>query len=275
MINSIELKLFNVGHGLSCMIKELPTNYITLIDLGADESFSPLDELKKQNLHADQIFISHPHGDHISEIEKVLKPAYMPKGFYIQDYDWEDVASREQKHLVDKVRKIKEVKRVIPSGGYHGEAELKYWHYSPDDAKKLFGESKYINNSSIAIIYKWNDFKVAILGDLETDALKNFCEFKEFSEFAKGTDILIAPHHGHNSGFPELWVDKIGKPYITLVSIKENDQHVCKKYQNEEFNKGINLDGTIRYTLTTRQDGSITVRMYYNDNKPAWNFSFS
>lgn len=275
MINNIELKLFNVGHGLSCMIRELPSNYITLIDLGSDENLSPLEELRIQNLRADQIFISHPHGDHISEIEKILETAYRPDGFYIQDYDWDDVASREQKHLVEKVKKIKDVKKIIPTGSYGGEAVLKYWSYSPDNAKDLFGESKHINNSSLAIIYKWRGFKVAILGDLETDALEKFCNFDEFAEFAKGTDILIAPHHGHNSGFPELWVEKIGKPSVTLVSIKENDQHVCKKYQSDKFNSGVTINGETRYTLTTRQDGSISVNMYYKDDRATWRFSFT
>ena len=69
MIDQVELKLFNVGHGLSCMIREYSSNYVTLIDLGADSNLSPLQQILNSGLRADQIFITHPHGDHISEID--------------------------------------------------------------------------------------------------------------------------------------------------------------------------------------------------------------
>lgn len=275
MIDQIELKLFNVGHGLSCMIREFPSNYITLIDLGADKNLSPLQELYNSGLRADQIFITHPHGDHISEIDQMYHHAYRPDGFYVQDYDWEDVASKEQTHLQEKVRTLKKIKSMIPSNGYRGEADLRYWHFTPNVAKKEYGESRYINNSSLGIVYKWKIFKIAVLGDLESDALEGYCNSKEFVDFAKGTDLLVAPHHGHTSGFPELWVEKIGKPYLTLVSIKASDPYVCKKYQKPDFNKGVKINNSIRYTLTTRQDGTISIKMYYSDNKAKWNFSFS
>lgn len=275
MIDQVELKLFNVGHGLSCMIREYPSNYVTLIDLGADSNLSPLQQILNSGLRADQIFITHPHGDHISEIDKLYNHSYQPDGFYVQDYDWEDVASKEQSHLRDKVKTLKKIKSTIRPGDYAGGAELKYWRYTPKDAKENFGDSKYINNSSLAIVYKWKDFKIAILGDLESDALKNYCNFQQFVDFAQGTYLLVAPHHGHNSGFPELWVQKIGKPYLTLVSIKDSDPHVCKKYQSADFNKGVKINNSTRYTLTTRQDGTISIKMNYNNNQANWSFDFS
>lgn len=273
MIEKIELRLFNVGHGLSCMIRECPTNYVILFDLGSDSNCSPLHEISKLGLRADQIYITHPHGDHISEIEKISDARYCPNQFYVQEYDWNDVASKEQKHLVPKIKELQRVKSRLPSASYSGEAEMKFWKFTPEKAKEIFGESKYINNSSLGIIYKWRGFKIAILGDLETDALKVFCETKEFADYAKDTDILIAPHHGHNSGFPELWTEKIGKPSVTLISVKENDPHVCAQYQTSNFAKGIQYLNTTRYSLTTRNDGSIKVTMFYNENARTWEFS--
>lgn len=273
-MNELELIVFNVGHGLSVMLRELPSDYITLIDLGSDENLSPLEYLSKRDLYADQVFISHPHADHISEIEKITLPEYKPSGLIVQDYDWDDIISREQPYLRDKVKALVKVKKIIPNGKYSGDAELRYWEFTPDDAKKIFGDSKYINNSSLGIIYKWGSFKIAILGDLETSALTEFCKNQKFVEYAKGTNLLIAPHHGHSSGFPELWVEKIGKPNLTLISIKESDPYICKKYQSPDFNKGVCINGETRYTLTTRQDGSIRVRMWYKNNEPVWKFDF-
>lgn len=273
-MNCLQLKVFNVGHGLSVMLKELPENYITLFDLGADSKLSPLKYLHDRGLVADQIYITHPHGDHISEIDKILNTGYRPKGFYIQEYDWDDVASREKEFLREKVRTIKRIKSIIPLGNYSGSASFKFWHYTPNEAIQLFGENKYINNSSIAGIFKWRDFKIAILGDLETDALEYYCKNAQFIYEAQNTNILIAPHHGHNSGFPKLWLQKIGKPNITIASIKESDPHICKEYESSTFNKGVKLNGEQRYCLTTRYDGTITIDMYYQDNSPIWSFNF-
>ena len=273
-MEKLQLKVFNVGHGLSIMFRELPEEYITLIDLGADNQTSPLEYLRKRKLKADQIFITHPHGDHISEIEKLLIPCYRPNGFNIQEYDWDDVVNREQDYLKEKVRTIKKVKAVIPNKSYSGNASFDFWCYKPEVAKENFGESNYINNTSIGGIFTWKHFKIAILGDLETDALNAFCKFDKFVSLAKNTDIFIAPHHGHESGFPELWVEKIGKPYITIASIKESDPHICKKYNSSDFNKGLKINDEMRYCLTTRSDGTITVDMYYSNNEPKWKFSF-
>lgn len=35
-MNQLELRVFNVGHGLSVALVERPENYVTLIDLGAE-----------------------------------------------------------------------------------------------------------------------------------------------------------------------------------------------------------------------------------------------
>lgn len=44
-------------------------------------------------------------------------------------------------------------------------------------------------------------------------------------------------------------------------------------YQSADFNKGVSINGATRYTLTIRQDGTIKIKMYYQDNKPTWSFS--
>ena len=273
-MNELQLKVFNVGHGLSVMIREIPNNFITLFDLGADANMSPLNYLRKRELIVNQLYITHPHGDHISEIDKLLYASYQPKRFYIQEYDWDDVASREQEHLREKVKILKTIKNTIPNGIDSGFGNFKFWHYTPKLAKEIFGENNYINNSSIAGVYTWRDFKIVILGDLETEALKRYCLFDDFIKIAKNPTIFIAPHHAHNSGFPELWVEKIGKPDITIASIKESDPHICKKYESSDFNNGLTIQGKTRYCLTTRNDGTITVNMYYLNNFPKMLFSF-
>lgn len=274
-MDQLELIVFNVDHGLSVALIEKPENYLTLIDLGSRADFSPISFLTNRfGLKADILYITHPHGDHLSDINSARKEANYPTGIYYQSYDWDDVKKREK---AERKALIDSYKRMIDSLGkkeYGGNAELKHWYYTPEKAKEIFGESKYINNSSLFLIYKWKDFKIAIPGDLETDALKGYLNCKGFVDYAKNSYLLIAPHHGHKEGFCSQWSEIIGKPYLTLISVQKRDDNLEKAYQSENFAKGFMINGVKRYTLTTRSDGNIKVTMHYNkENKPVWSFN--
>jgi hypothetical protein len=57
-MNKLELYVFNVGHGLSIALVEYPEKYVSLIDLGSSESFSPYNYLtEKLQLHPDILYI--------------------------------------------------------------------------------------------------------------------------------------------------------------------------------------------------------------------------
>jgi beta-lactamase superfamily II metal-dependent hydrolase len=269
-MDKLELLLFDVGHGLSLALIERPENYVTVIDLGSNDNFSPLEYLSSTlKLRTDVLFITHPHGDHLSDIDNALKQQYKPNGVIFQTYDWNDVKNKEKK---DRQKLIDSYVKLIENNGikeYNGYAELRYWYYTPENSKNYFGETSYVNNSSLFIIYKWQNFKIAIPGDLETKAMDSFCEDKEFVEFAKNSDVLITPHHGHKQGYCNNWVEKIGKPYITLISIQTRDQNIATQYQSSNFAKGIRLKDGVAYSMTTRSHGNIKISM----DKDGWNFT--
>ena len=80
----------------------------------------------------------------------------------------------------------------------------------------------------------------------------------------KGLTVLVAPHHGLESGYPQCLFDLLGdnKPSIILISEKpqsENSGSVDQRYQNGTCSKGVVIDGKTRYSLTTRNDGHIKV----------------
>lgn len=272
-MDKLELILFNVGQGLSVALIEHPENYVTVVDMGSEEDFSPLFYLTAQrNLRADILYVTHPHGDHLSDVETALALACRPDFLHYQDYDWGDVAKREKPELRENIKKYQALIKTVPSGDYNGSGKLTPWRWSPDDAKTEFGETSYINNSSLFLIYTWKDFKIAIAGDHETAAMEGLCGYGEFKESAKGTDILIAPHHGHSEGYTSMWPTKIGKPHITLISVQSRDSSVDTGYSKESFAQGLKINGKTRYVLTTREDGTAFVNMWYSDGKPVWNF---
>jgi len=224
-------------------------------------------------LKPDVLYITHPHADHLDDVETALDKTYRPLALYCEDYDWEDVKRKEKKELAYKVDKFRELISAVPRAHYSGAASLKYWRYIPSASKKQFSDATYVNNSSLFIIYSWREFKVSITGDLESDGMQGMLDNKEFCADAKGTYILIPPHHGHTNGFPTDWVTKVGRPYVSIISVQERDQHLDGRYSSPDFARGVTFDGKTRYRLTTRSDGNIAVDMYYgSDGKAKWSF---
>ena len=272
-MNKLELIVYNVGHGLTIALIERPNNYVTLIDLGASTGFTPLKDLSlKRQLRPDLLYVTHPHADHITDVETALEERFKPLGINYQEYDWEDVKKREKPELAYKIDKFKELRNKVLYRDYGGEADLAPWRFTPNDAKQRFGDGAYVNNSSYFIIYSWQDFKIAIGGDMETAAIESLLGQSNFQRVAKHTDILVASHHGHKSGFATSWVEKIGKPHVNLISVQERDPHVDSRYSSPDFAQGVTFSGKQRYTITTRADGSIHVTMWHADGQPKWKF---
>jgi glyoxylase-like metal-dependent hydrolase (beta-lactamase superfamily II) len=75
------------GQGLSVALIERPENYVTLIDLGSSTGFTPLKHLTfKYNLRPDVLYITHPHADHITDVETAIDPQFRPLGIHYQTY---------------------------------------------------------------------------------------------------------------------------------------------------------------------------------------------
>jgi competence protein ComEC len=274
-MNKLQVMVFNVGHGLSVALVERPENYVILVDLGADTRFTPLKFMSlKLKLRPDVLYITHPHADHLDDIETALDKSFRPLGLHYQAYDWGDVKRREKKELAYKVDKFVELQRVVPYRTYGGYATLYCWRYTPAKSMEHFGDAKYVNNSSLFLIYKWRDFKIAIAGDLESDAMAGMVGSNAVQETARGTNILIAPHHGHKNGFPLDWTAKLGKPNLSIISVQSRDKSVDSRYESANFARGVKFGGKTRYSLTTRLDGSVLVTMSYGtDDKPKWMFT--
>jgi hypothetical protein len=183
------------------------------------------------------------------------------------------VKNREKRELAYKVDKFKELIAAIPNKNYGGSASLEAWRYTPQCAKKHFSATNYVNNSSLFIVYKWRGFKISVAGDLESDGMAAMVASEEFQASARGSYILIPSHHGHVNGFPAEWVSRMGKPYVSIISVQERDPCVDSRYFSPEFARGVSFGGKTRYALTTRADGGIEVEMWHDDDKAKWNFS--
>ncbi len=175
--------------------------------------------------------------------------------------------------------------------------QVGYYYLTHAQAEELYppkNDQEYANSLSIVLYMSYCGLTILIPGDITPDAfeliLKGKCE-KRFTDYnrkmteekrrlwaqgtsdqpnlgtllkKKGLTVLVAPHHGLESGYPKCLFDLLEdkKPEIILISEKpqsENSGSVDKRYQDGTCSKGVTFDGKTRYSLTTRNDGHIKV----------------
>ena len=107
-----------------------------------------------------------------------------------------------------------------------------------------------------------------IPGDNEAPSWEELLEQPDFKEAISGVDVLVAAHHGRESGFHRPLFDYF-TPYITLISDgRVVGTSVTSKYDDVTIGWPVQRrgDGTRRQRkcLTTRNDGIIIVKISPN-----------
>lgn len=104
---------------------------------------------------------------------------------------------------------------------------------------------------------------MVVCGDNEKESFEILMKRTDFKEAVKDAWVLVAPHHGRESGYYEEFVDLV-KPDITIISDKSGtDTSASQKYTNKS--KGYTVNNKLtgekedRHCLTTRKDGNIEV----------------
>ena len=271
----MKVVVFDVEHG-ACAFVRTPTNYTMLIDCGCTENFLPVLYIRENELEnatawnghkLTLLTITHPHDDHIQDIEtvtKVCEPAFLLR----QKYDWEDVKTAEDGDYdnldtyTEWQEKYNAPAVLTPEYGLKIES---FW-LTPQEAKQV-DENKYINNSSIVTVLtvqgSKHTEKFLFGGDVETAGWEALLKLKPgFKGAVQNVDFFIVPHHGHASGFSEaLYAAMGGKPIANIISIHHNDEHIDTRYSQEAYALGTNVTGELRRSFTTRRDGTITINV--------------
>lgn len=256
------MQVWNVELGLAIHIKAPNGKYI-VIDLGRKNNFSPLYQLKNEKVG--YMVITHPHKDHIEDISNIsyARPEVL----------WR-VKSFSREELLDKAQNESDVDIINRYcnfiDGYNGSLsdEKDPTTNNPFNGltaevfqTSLCGKSN-INNFSGIVVLKLGLMKIVICGDNESASFNILMERSDFKNAIKDTDILVAAHHGRESGFHNDFVS-LANPLLTIVSDTKNpDTTASSRYSAKS--RGLNVyDGSgkcnFRKCLTTRSDGSIRV----------------
>jgi len=276
---TLEMVFWDVQHGSATYIKT-PNNTHIVQDLGTgsygsgNKQFSPLLYLKNKYgiEQLDYVIITHPHRDHISDImnfEKLsprvlLRPKHIPKEDIMKNVRDED------KHLFEKYF---EIDKKYSSPVSHEENPKLPENNGGVEIKTFIPKScstSQINNHSVVTVISYANSKIILPGDNEPPSWKELLEKEDFCNAIKNADILLAPHHGRDSGFYSELFEHF-KPKLTIIS----DGRFCDTSATERYSK-ISAGWTVfhrdgkeekRYCVTTRNDGVIVVKFGYNQGK--------
>ena len=280
----MEVIIFDVGNA-SCNYICSPNKYAMMIDCGSSsEKQNPVDFIKRCNSSGDGLFktkpfvtagnkayplallhITHPDDDHVRNSERVYKELtpYLLCHTYTEQYDDAVSINKDYVKNLDKEYRCSYPERV--NWGFDED----YTFSIPIETIKADQTlcNKVRNNSSIIRYVKYNGIKILFAGDLETAGwewlAKNNVYFRSLMK--GGLDVLVAPHHGHDSGFPRALFDLMGN-VKTIILSKDSE---ATKEGTDVYTGYSNYADGVRYyntndkhtyfgkVLTTRSNGNI------------------
>lgn len=276
----IQFVFWDVQHGHGMYLKTL--NKHIVFDLGAgsygtNKEFSPLLHLKNKYKvqQLDGVVITHPHRDHLDDIANfdALSPRCLWRPNHLTEEDVRKANRDGNKTIIDKYLEInKRYTRPIADNENPLKAEnnggVNVKMFVPKNCAK-----SNINNHSIVTVISHESVKMLIPGDNEPACWNELLADDAFVSAIDGAHIILAPHHGRESGFSDSLFEKIS-PYLVIVS----DGRFCDTSATDRYSKkakGWNVkkrngETKERKCITTRNDGVILVEFGKNDNGKAY-----
>lgn len=270
MARTASMKIWNVELGLAVHIKAPNGKYI-VIDLGSTSSTSPLKSLSGKEVG--YMIITHPHLDHFSDIENISHIKKPPILSRCKDYSREELLRDARDCDKSKIIQYCDFSEsyTLPVPTYMDPTtEVPFYGLTIEAFSTSACDKSNKNNFSSIVVLKLGNAKAIVCGDNEKESFEILMKRTDFKEAIKDAWVLVAPHHGRESGYYEEFVDLV-HPYITIISDKSGtDTSASQKYTNKS--KGYKVHNKLtgetedRYCITTRKDGNIEVTFGETDS---------
>jgi len=273
----MRIRVWDVEHGCCVMLHHVTkvglnqesAGRLAMIDSGSSADFKPstfIRSLGRDRL--DYLFITNADQDHMADL-KGLEDA----GIAV------DTLIRNPSYTGEQIRQIKRISGPLSNDaawyanacenfsgglpevpfdqGMGGITFRSFWNsYGPHP-----GQFTDTNNLSLVVFIKYANFKLLFPGDLEKDGWLALLQRADFRAELSGTDVLMASHHGRQSGYCED-IFKYFTPSCVVISdkpIMHATQQMVPDYRAVVRTQGVRVRTTMkdRHVLTTRRDGWI------------------
>lgn len=265
---SLTVKFYDVEHG-SCTHIITPNGKHYLVDIGTKSNKSISQHLKRKYFQCrgsiDYLVITHPHTDHIADLENLytygIKPKVLwrdkdafPLSISYNDSPAQSSLKRKANAMNDEYNVPIEDSEAPRSASFNGGIKMDLF-----SATVVGTEKDDLNYFSCVLVLNYAGFKIVLTGDNPASKLEEMLQKYNFRQAVNDATVLLAPHHGRDSDFCENFVKAVN-PRLTVFSDKPiqygSQVHAAQKYYN--FTRGATWKGTPRRVFTTRNDGTIT-----------------
>lgn len=263
---------WDVQHGHATYV-QTPNGRHIVVDLGtgcinSGAEFSPLQHLREKYKidRLDYVIVTHPHVDHIDDVFRFseLSPRVLTRPTHLDKNPILAQASTTDRPKLEEYFKIGE----------------QYCHAiaAPDDLKnpdnwgglniKSFVPATCsqtnLNNHSVVTTFNYAGIKVLVPGDNEPPSWKELMKAKGFAEATENVDIMLASHHGRESGFDAVAMKHFNPRLIVVSDGPYGDTSATSRYST--LARGWQVykrsgGSETRRCVTTRRDGVIAVTL--------------
>lgn len=266
----LTIKIYDVEHG-SCGHIITPNNKHILVDVGSRGDKSIVDHIKRtyfrySDSRIDKLYITHPHEDHIYDLPALytcLRPRILhrPKAAF-------DIVPTQNtelhKRIADCANKMnREYNQPIGDGE---DVSDERWNGGVKIdiicPKAEWTNKEDLNTFSSIIVAKYNGHKFVFTGDNPKNILDKMIDsdYQDIKELVHNATCLLAPHHGRTGEYSQKFFECVN-PSITLVSDKGIEHTTQNETAHLYKGRGFIVDGEDRFVLTTRKDGTITIKV--------------
>jgi beta-lactamase superfamily II metal-dependent hydrolase len=265
--------IWDVQHGSAAWI-QMPNGDNIVIDLGIGSihskqaKFSPLEYInrKRSVRQLDALVITHPHKDHIDDVvhaarlhPRVLKRPKLTAE-QIRQGNPKDRDSAELAGYIAFDRRYSSPASASPLSATRSD-RASITHFSPTRCPP-----DNLNNRSIVTVIEYANSKLLFPGDNEGPSWAELLARDDFVKAIRGSDVLVAAHHGREVGYCADLFDLI-RPKLTLISDGPAPTSAVGKYKGVTtgwktfYRRG---GSERRFCLTTRRDDDIIVELGWN-----------
>lgn len=307
--NVLDVRIWDVSHGSAAYMRA--GNKDVVLDCGANKNpqFSPLRWLTHSYYGLstiDYLIISHPHKDHIEDLDTMKELGLKGNDLILQrpkqatelvEENLEEARDRGDEEFIEDAEYYLNVldefdntpdvlpsepqwaldldrnSRVRADGGipYQG-VTFHTW-----GTGKFIGSDNYekLNNLSRMTVTDAFGFRMVSAGDLLTGGIKEIKNKPQAMNVIMNADVLIAPHHGRESSFDREFVEHIN-PDLVVFSDKNAENTVSGKYGKIANGKWVSYEytrgGETRKVVSTNSDGRVRIQA---NNENDWSVSVS
>jgi beta-lactamase superfamily II metal-dependent hydrolase len=263
----MKLEVFDVGHGACALLTDDLGNRM-MIDCASGGNFVPGEHLAARGVTTlEQLVITNYDEDHVRGISSLLDRVNVlwvmrntnVSPAMIRCLKTEDGMGPGIERLVRWLETLLPPGQISPGAVLPSflSVSQQFFFHSYGTGPSQYDDE---NNLSLVMFLNINGVGVLFPGDMETSGWATLLQRADFRAIVPQIKVLIASHHGRESGKCEEFFSVHGcNPYFVVISDKgymHESQETVAHYRSRSI--GGPFRGEHRHVLTTRSDATIT-----------------